>query len=205
MAEARRPVPTLVGQAVFEEEIGLVVDLIGLAELEAGEERLHAQVILLVDHDAELLVGADDHGTAGAFRGVFAADEVALDEDLLLQRAELLQRGVVAIVHCGDGRHVVLDFAEDFQSLRFLGPAGERAVLEIAGETDATAYDDLVMRSVAAEPLAGLGHDVVERHVCNSCSSFWISSRRRAASSYFSLVTAFFSSVSSDLTRSAMA
>ena len=194
-----------VGHAVLEEEVRFVVDLVGFAELEPGEEGLHAQVVLLVDHDAELLVVADDHGTAGAFRGVLAADQMAFDQDLFLQGGEVLQGRGVAVIHGRNGRHMVLNFAEDFQALGFFGPAGERAVLEVAGEADAAAHHDFVVRAVAPEPLAGVGHDVVESHACSSCSIFWISSRKRAASSYFSFLTAFCRSVSRDLTRSAMA
>ena len=49
-------------------------------------DRLHAQVILLVDHNAEGLLAIHDHGAADAFGGVLAADEMALDQDLLLER-----------------------------------------------------------------------------------------------------------------------
>ena len=194
-----------VGHAILEEEVGFVVDLVGLAQLQPRQQRLHAQVILLVDHDAELLVAADHHRAARAFRGVLAADEVAFDEDLFLQRREIGERRVESRFHRGNGRDVVADFAENLHALGFLGPTGEGALFQIPREADAAAYHDLAVRTFSLQPLAGVGHNVVESHACSSCSSFWISSRRRAASSYFSSLTAFFRSPSSDLTRSAMA
>ena len=126
---------------------------------------------------------ANDHGAAGTFRGVLAADEVAFDQDLLLQGGEVLQGRGVAVIHGRNGRHMILDLAKDFQPLGFFGPAGEGSVFEVAGKADAAAHHDFVVGAVAAEPLAGMGHDVVESHACSSCSIFWISSRKRAASS----------------------
>jgi len=40
-------------------------------------------MVLLVDHDAEGFLAIKHQAAAGAFGGVFAADEVAFDEDLL--------------------------------------------------------------------------------------------------------------------------
>ena len=100
------PVPTLVGQAVeiaellivgevefaFERAVHFVDQLEGAFQLQAGADRLHAQMILLVDHDAERLLAIHDHRAADALGGVLAADEMALDEHLFFERGKILQQ-----------------------------------------------------------------------------------------------------------------
>ena len=81
---------------------------IGFVEIEAGEDRLHAQVILLVDHDAEVLGTIDDGRAAGSLGSVFAADQVAFDQDLLLLLIELGQIRGETVSSCrGAPRHWV--------------------------------------------------------------------------------------------------
>jgi hypothetical protein len=64
-----------------------LIALPGLLQLEAGAHDLDAQVILLVDHHRKRLVAADHHARAALGVAQLAADQVALDEDLLLQIA----------------------------------------------------------------------------------------------------------------------
>ena len=47
-----------------------------LFELQTGEQGLHAEVVLLVDHDAEAFAAVQHQTTAGALGGVLAADQV---------------------------------------------------------------------------------------------------------------------------------
>jgi hypothetical protein len=52
----------------------------GAVELEAGLEHLHAQVVLLVEHDRDRLLGVDRDAARAAARRQFTADQVALDQ-----------------------------------------------------------------------------------------------------------------------------
>ena len=59
----------------------------GLLQLQAGPQRLHAQMILFVDHHAERFLRFKTRPLPGVLGGVFAADQMALHQDLLVQRA----------------------------------------------------------------------------------------------------------------------
>jgi len=72
-------------------------------ELQAGAERLDPQMVLLVDHDAERTVLADDEAAAGVLGRMFAADEVLLDEDLLFGgNGHVCARWTLRGVHTGE-------------------------------------------------------------------------------------------------------
>ena len=98
------PVPTLVGQAVkypscgskakssllSSARVNLVDELKCLFQLKTRTNRLHPEMIFLVDHDAERLPPIHHHRAAGALRGMLATDQVALDQHLLVQRRQVL-------------------------------------------------------------------------------------------------------------------
>jgi hypothetical protein len=127
--------------------------LIGLAQFEARADRLHAQVIFLIEHQAERLAAFDHRGRTIATRGVFAGNQVAFDQHLLLhgiQAGELLRE---AVLHRGerfDRR------AQDFQRGTALiagRPTGKRHVTKIARETDARREHDAVIGIRADHPV----------------------------------------------------
>jgi len=97
-------------------------------------------------------------------RRVLAADEMTLHEDLLLERREILELFGKGILHLGKPFHRRADLLKDGDTLGFLGPAGEGFPLQVAGETDAAAHDDLVVRARAAQPLARVGDDAGKFH-----------------------------------------
>ena len=124
-------------------------------ELQAGAQRLDAEVVLLVDHDAERAVLADDEAAAGVLGGVLAADEVLLDEDLLFERREVLHRVVDdGVLHLGQLGHGGLDEGEHLLALGLLGPAGKGVMIEVAGEAQAAAEHDAVAAVLASNPFA---------------------------------------------------
>ena len=96
----------------------------------------------------------DDHAAAGVLGGVLAADEVVLDEHLLFQRGEILHRLGEGVLHLRQFVDARLDLLEDLRALGLLRPAGEGVVAEVAREAHAAGDDDLMMRAVAAQPVA---------------------------------------------------
>ena len=86
-------------QFLLQRGIHLVNGAPGLPQLQAGTQRLHPQMILLVDHHAERFLAVQDQAAAGAFRGVFAADEMALDQNLLVQRGQIVHRLGKRVLH----------------------------------------------------------------------------------------------------------
>ena len=88
-------------QFLFEHRIGLIDGAPGLAKLQSGAERLHPQVILLVDHHAERFLAVQHQATAGAFGGMLPADEMALDQNLLVQGGKVIHRFGKSVLHVG--------------------------------------------------------------------------------------------------------
>ena len=54
-------------------------------QLQAGADRLHAQMIFFIDHDAERLPPIHDNRAADTLGRVLATDEMALDQHLFVQ------------------------------------------------------------------------------------------------------------------------
>ena len=71
-----------------------VVDAVDLLpdalQVQAALHDLDAQVVLFVDHQAELLVAVDGHGAGALALGVLAADQLAFDEELAIDALELV-------------------------------------------------------------------------------------------------------------------
>ena len=57
----------------------------GLAQLKPGPQCLHPQMVLFVDHHTNILLSVQHDAAAGVLGRVFAADEVTLHQDLLVQ------------------------------------------------------------------------------------------------------------------------
>src|SRR5262245_13328709 len=74
----------------FKRGVDLIDQLECLFQLKTGTNGLHPEMIFFVDHDAERLPPIYNHRAARAFRGMLAADQVALDQHLLFQRREIL-------------------------------------------------------------------------------------------------------------------
>ena len=89
-------------EAMLELGVKLVDGGPGVADLQPRQQRLHAEVIFLVDHHADALVLTEHEAAAGVFRGVFAADEMSLDENLFVERGQLVHAGVEAVLHRPD-------------------------------------------------------------------------------------------------------
>ena len=69
-------------QFAFERAIDFIDEFECLFQLQAGTNRLHPQMIFLVDHDAKSLPPIHDDCAAGALGGVLATDQMAFHQDL---------------------------------------------------------------------------------------------------------------------------
>ena len=82
-----RQVTMLVIKGIINILLQLGIDLVdhvesGL-EVQAGLDRLHAKVVLLIDHDAKRLFTVHHHRTAVALGCLLPADEMTLHKHLL--------------------------------------------------------------------------------------------------------------------------
>src|SRR5438067_459267 len=74
----------------FERAVDLVHHFKNGFELQSRPDRLHPQMIFLIDHNAHGLFPVHHDRAAEAFRGVLAADQMPLDEHLLFERGQVL-------------------------------------------------------------------------------------------------------------------
>src|SRR5213592_4250771 len=77
-------------QFAFKRAVDFVHELKCLFQLQAGANRLHPQMIFFVDHDAQCLPPIHHHRAARALGGMLATDQVALHENLPVQRRKIL-------------------------------------------------------------------------------------------------------------------
>ena len=81
-----------IGDAFLELVVEAVGVLPGFVEGEAGADHLQAEVVLLVDHDADDFVGGEGDAARPLAVGQLAADELAFDEELAIERRQTLAR-----------------------------------------------------------------------------------------------------------------
>ena len=169
----------VVGERQGGLELGIdgVEHAVGAGEVEPWEDGLHAQVVLLIDHDAEVLGAVDDGGATWAFGGLFSADEVAFDEHLFLQGVEFGEVGGESVGHVGQCFHAGLEFGEAGEAFLFFGPPWEWSAGQVASEADPGADHDVGMRSLRQHPGGRLADEGGETHHGQSSGSGWWSAR----------------------------
>ena len=106
-------------------------------------------MVFLVDHHAEAFLLIHDEAAARALGGELAADEVALDEDLFVQRREVIHRGSEVRRKLRQALHSGLDRLEHAEAVGLLGPRREGLLLEVARQPHAAGHDDAVLRAGA--------------------------------------------------------
>jgi hypothetical protein len=131
-----------------------------LPELESGAQHLDAEVVLLVDHHGERLVLADDHARPALRAAEFAADQVALDEDLAFQLRELVDGNVQRPLHLRGAGDRPAAQRQQVGALGLFGPAGKGPAREIARQAHAGHEHD---RGLVARGVGQLGRRVDER------------------------------------------
>lgn len=175
-----------------------VVDAVDLGpdfvKLKAAAEDLNPQVILLIDHDGDGFILAQGDAAAAARVGVLSADEVSLNQHLLI---DLVGLGDLDVIPFAAGRHRVHVTTNERGNLALLlvpGLSQEGVSGDVPRQPNSGADHDVRHRSAAAEPFAGMTCQIVDDH---DSSMTRISSRRRAARSNCSSLTARFNSLRS--------
>ena len=97
-----QPLVEGVGHLLLDQVVDAVDLLPDAAQLQPALHHLDPQMVLLVDHQAELLAAVDGHGAGALALGVFAADQVPLDEELAIDFLQLRQIDVEQFVLGGD-------------------------------------------------------------------------------------------------------
>src|SRR5687767_1435970 len=99
--------------ARFDEIVEGVDALPGPDEVQSAMHDLHAEVVLLVEHQADLLFGVDG-GAASALRfGQLATDELAFDEKLVIDRLQQLDIDIDQVLGAMDAEYGLAQRALD--------------------------------------------------------------------------------------------
>src|SRR5215470_11251794 len=124
-------------------------------------------MIFFVDHDTERLTPIHHYGAAGALRGMFTTDQMALHEHLLVQCREVLQALRKRILHLRKFFHAQPNLFEDGHAFGFLRPSRKSTVTQIPREADTAADYNLVVRSFTTQPFTCSG-----KHACKFHAEF---------------------------------
>jgi len=114
-------------------------------------EGLDAQVVFLVDHDAERALLVKHEGAAGFAPFEVGGGEAAADEVFALGVGDVAVDGEIE----SSIAYGVQDLLEDELELLGVGAMGEAVAGEVAQEARAGAEDDVGVRRVAAQPSRG--------------------------------------------------
>ena len=152
--QVAQPLVEGVGDLLLDQVVDAVDLLPDAVQVQPALHHLDAQVVLLVDHQAELLVAVDGHGAGALALGVLAADQVPLDEELAVDLLQLRQVDVEQVGLGGDGQDPLVQDLLDLGAVLGRGPADEGEVGQVAGQADAAADDDVGLGPGAPQPFA---------------------------------------------------
>jgi hypothetical protein len=165
---ARRQVAQLLLEGVLERLLELLVGPLGqcprLGQLEARAQRLEAEVVLLVDHDRQALALGQHEGPRARPVGQLVRDEVALDQELAVDRRQLVHAQEPA---AGERRRALggaLDRAQHGDQLLVARPVAERHAAQVPGQPHPRRDDEVRPRSAAVEPRSRRPGQVLEIH-----------------------------------------
>ena len=168
-----------VGELLFELVVEAIDSLPDVVEREPREHHLDAEMVLLVDHDRDVLLRSNRDAARTFAVGELARDELALDQELAVELGEGVDVEVGQLELAGlDGRS---DVRLDLAFFSPAGAVGKGEVGQVAGQADPRAHHDVALGSGAAKPLAGGSGQVFQIHSSPSFRRSW--SRSRAACS----------------------
>ena len=179
--EIAEPFVEGVGHLLLDQVVDAVDLFPDAAQVQAALHHLDPQVVLLVDHQAELLAAVDGHGAGALALGVLAADQVPLDEKLTIDLFQPRQVDVQQLVLGDDLEDPFVQDLFDPQAVLRRGAADEGEIGQVARQADAAADDDVGLGARAPQPLAAVLRQVVQLHVLISLRSRCVGFRRGVA------------------------
>ena len=152
--------------------VNAIHKVVRAAEVQPWADALNAEVVFLIDHDADALLAINDDAAAIRARSVLPADKVALHEHLLLDLAGVFVVLAKSVLHFWQCLNDRADIRQHLDALFFLAKAREGVVAEIASKADTGGHDHIGMRSATPHPVGGVFDQSVEsHHVCSLTKS----------------------------------
>ena len=145
--------------------VHLVDGLEGRLQLQPRTDGLHPQVVFFVDENGKVVATVHDHGRTHPFGSVLAGNQVPLDQHLFFKSGQVVAAHRVGVHHLGQSLHASANTLQNGDTLHLLRPPRKRRAPQITGQTHAAAHNDLMMRTVPSEPVAGFAQNVANRHI----------------------------------------
>ena len=143
-----------IGQIGFKGRVDLIEGPIGGEKLQAGANRLHPEVVLLVDHYADGLLPIHHRAATNTLGGMLATDEMPFDEDLLLNSGKLCHFLRERIFHLGNGFEREANLLHNGETVLLASPAGKGMASEIASQTHAAGNHNITLRTGGPHPFS---------------------------------------------------
>ena len=134
--------------------------------MEPGPQCLNPQMVLFVDHHADVFFTVQHNAAAGILGRVFTADKMPFHQNLFVQGGQLIHRfGKNLLPQQGQGFDRWHQRLKGLNSLCLLGMARERDRSEIARQTNPAGEHDFVVRATAQAGLGGGDQKIDDTHV----------------------------------------
>jgi hypothetical protein len=117
-------------------------------------DTLNPQMILLIDHQTQLLMSIDGDASRPGSLGMFAADELPLNQKLSIEFAQPANVNKIKRQSRGQLQQPAPKKLLNLSPLLIRGPAHKRVLSQISGKPNAAAHDDIRLGPGALEPLA---------------------------------------------------
>ena len=153
-----------VTDALFQHVVNAVDLLPGLVEGEAAANDLQAQVVLLVDHQADRLLRGDGDAARPLGGSQLTADKLTFHQELAV---EGVQAGDVQVAEGGvqvEPADALAQHRLDLGLLVAARPVGEGEGGQVAGQADPAGNDDVGFRPRPAQPFATGMSQVIQIH-----------------------------------------
>jgi hypothetical protein len=108
---------------------------------------LDAQMIFLVDHQADLLAAINGHAAGPFAFGMLAADELALDQELPIQPFEFVDVEILEMISIRNLHDALAQRSLDLDPIGRRGLGNERMIGQIAGQTNPAADHNVRLRT----------------------------------------------------------
>ena len=132
--------------------------------LQARQDGLQAEMVLLVDHHAERFIRIKQYAALALAFGQRRTNQVALHQQLALVGLQGVHLEKGRIAHRATLLRRTQDLCNDFLLVLKRGLRREGPRCEIAREAGATANDHAVGTPFAAEPASRIVHEILDIH-----------------------------------------
>ena len=151
-------------QLMFQRIVEPIDPIPNRRKTEPGGHRLNPQMVLLVDHDAEILVAVDQNGPRLIVLDKFTADQLAFEEILPIRRLQLVHFEKEKRIRIEDFINRRLKRTDNIAAVELRNTADKRITGKVSGEPNPTRNHNVSVRTAPSEPSPLLLEHIVNSH-----------------------------------------